>query len=498
MKPLHLRILGAASLAGALLAGSAASALTANDVWTSFQNRIAGLGQTVTVGSQSTSGGTLSLKQVSSTATGPKGKAVFTIPEIDLAEGSDGSVTVTLPQKATVSVSGTDDKGGTVDLQISIDSTTAKSLVTGSLDDMTVASTAPTLVIALDSLKADGKDIDATANMTLAGLDSTAHLTGSDPETVDSKGTLQSLKLLVDGKDPEGKGSLHLEGGWSDLSSASKITIPKTMDLKNLAASLAAGYAVVSNVTYGPGTLNVDVTDPQGPSKITGSMASGTFSTELDKDHLTYGGTGKDTHFTLASPSLPFPQIELSEAESDFNLLLPAAKSDTPQNFALLLKAIGLSVNQEVWQMADPNGVLPHDPATLIVDLAGTATPGFSLFDPTLAEHPPTDPGKLNSLKLNQLQLTAAGADLTGTGAVTFDNSAGPVPKPVGAVDLKLTGGNGLIDKLIKMGLIPQDQAMGFKMMLGMFAKPAGDDVMTSKIEFKDDGSILANGQRIQ
>jgi hypothetical protein len=107
------------------------------------------------------------------------------------------------------------------------------------------------------------------------------------------------------------------------------------------------------------------------------------------------------------------------------------------------------------------------------------------------------DPGKLKSLKVNQLQLTVAGADLTGTGALTFDNS-GPVPKPIGTVDLKLTGGNGLMDKLTEMGLLPQDQAAGFKMMLGMFAKPAGDDVMTSEIEFKDDGSILANGQRIQ
>ena len=59
--------------------------------------------------------------------------------------------------------------------------------------------------------------------------------------------------------------------------------------------------------------------------------------------------------------------------------------------------------------------------------------------------------------------------------------------------------GNGLIDKVTKMGLVPQDQAMGARMMLGMFAKPGeGTDTMTSKIEFNADGSIMANGQRIQ
>ncbi|OIQ64787.1 hypothetical protein GALL_536590 [mine drainage metagenome] len=94
--------------------------------------------------------------------------------------------------------------------------------------------------------------------------------------------------------------------------------------------------------------------------------------------------------------------------------------------------------------------------------------------------------------------VAAVGADLSGTGAVTFDNTSA-VPVPSGSVDLKLVGGNGLIDKFIAMGLLPKDQAMGFRMMLAMFAKPGeGTDTLTSKIEFNKDGSILANGQRIQ
>jgi hypothetical protein len=35
-------------------------------------------------------------------------------------------------------------------------------------------------------------------------------------------------------------------------------------------------------------------------------------------------------------------------------------------------------------------------------------------------------------------------------------------------------------------------------MMLGLYAVPAGDDLYTSKIEFKSGGEILANGQRIR
>ncbi|MGB5067092.1 MAG: DUF2125 domain-containing protein, partial [Albidovulum sp.] len=61
-----------------------------------------------------------------------------------------------------------------------------------------------------------------------------------------------------------------------------------------------------------------------------------------------------------------------------------------------------------------------------------------------------------------------------------------------------LIGGNGLIDKLVGMGLVPEDQAKGVRLMMGLFAVKTGDDTLTSKIEFKEDGGVYANGQRIQ
>lgn len=494
-----LQRLGGVTVIAALLSGSAAGALTADDVWASIQSRVAAFGQTMTVGSQSKSGGTLTLKDVKTVVTRPDGTVTVSVPEIDLAEAG-GGVTLTVPQKASIAVDGKDDKGASMALALGITPVGLKSVITGSQADMTYTTGAQSLTLALESLAVDGKPVEAAANLTLAGLAQTTHIAGSDPQAMDSQGSLQSVTLLIDGKDPAGTGSLHLEGSLAGITSTSKLTVPKGTDPTNMAASLAAGYAAAVSATFGQSTFSGNATNEKGPAKFSGGAASGTFTVEMNKDHMQYGGTSKDAKLILAAPEMPFPQLELSEAESDFNIVLPVAKSDTPQDFGLLLKIIGLGVNNEVWGVVDPSGALPHDPATLILDLAGKGSLGFDLFDPTLKDHPPADPGKLQSLTVKQLQLTAAGADLTGTGALTFDNSQGPVPKPVGTVDLKLVGGNGLIDKLIKMGLVPQDQAMGFKMMLGMFAKPAADgsDNMTSKIEFKDDGSILANDQRIQ
>ena len=81
------------------------------------------------------------------------------------------------------------------------------------------------------------------------------------------------------------------------------------------------------------------------------------------------------------------------------------------------------------------------------------------------------------------------------TDLTTFDG----MPAPTGEVNLSLVGGNGLLDKLIAMGLVPEEEAMGMRMMMGMFAVPGdGEDTLNSKIEVKGDGQILANGQRIK
>jgi hypothetical protein len=98
------------------------------------------------------------------------------------------------------------------------------------------------------------------------------------------------------------------------------------------------------------------------------------------------------------------------------------------------------------------------------------------------------------SLNITELGLKVAGAALAGTGAFTFDNSAG-IPMPLGEANITITGANALIDGLIATGLMSQDDAMGARMMMGMFMVPAGDDSLTSKIEAKEGMQILVNGQ---
>jgi hypothetical protein len=112
-------------------------------------------------------------------------------------------------------------------------------------------------------------------------------------------------------------------------------------------------------------------------------------------------------------------------------------------------------------------------------------------------------PGELKALTLNDLTLEVAGAELVGSGDFTFDNSDKEsfdgMPRPEGALDLRLLGGNKLLDSLIQMGIVPEAEAMGARMMMGVFAVPGpSEDELLSRIEVNEEGHVLANGQRIK
>ena len=88
-------------------------------------------------------------------------------------------------------------------------------------------------------------------------------------------------------------------------------------------------------------------------------------------------------------------------------------------------------------------------------------------------------------------------------GAFTFDNSDlesfDGVPRPQGELKVEVSGINGVIDKMIEMGFVQEQDAMGARMMLGMFTVPGSEpDTASSVIEVNEQGHVLANGQRIK
>jgi hypothetical protein len=385
--------------------------------------------------------------------------------------------------------------GEKVDMSLNFSQSDLKMIVSGAPEDMTYDFTAPEMAVGIASLKVDGEDVPVTMDFTMRGNKGVSRMTTGAIRNVASDFSADSIDFNVAGSDPKSSGKFSTSGRLEALSGKSTIALPKGVDMQNMSAALKAGTVMQADFGYGNGNYVMDFGDGTQTMSASSKAAGGNLQFSLSSNGLSYGGDSGAASVSMSGGSIPFP-IDFSLAQSAFKIALPVEKGDTAQPFSMVMKLVDLSVSDTIWGIFDPTAQLPHDPATLILDVTGKAKLLVDIMDPANAASPDM-PGELEAVTLNELKLSAAGALLTGTGDVTVDNSAG-VPKPVGTVDLALTGANALIDKLVAMGLVPQDQAMGARMMMGLFAVPTGDDALASKIEFKEDGGIYANGQRLQ
>jgi len=271
-----------------------------------------------------------------------------------------------------------------------------------------------------------------------------------------------------------------------------------------VAEALKAGLAVDSSFTYGATSVDFAAVEGDDTSNGTVTLEGGNITVALDSDRLVYGGGARNAAISVSSSDIPVP-FDMSYGEAAFNFQMPVLKSDAPGDFVVLTKLIDLQLPDRIWALFDPQKVLPRDPATLVIDLKGKMNWLIEIMDTAQAETVATDQevAELHALEVTELRLRAAGADVSGTGAFTFDNSDRTtfdgVPLPTGKLDLRIVGANGLLDRLVQMGTLPADQAAGARMMMGLFARTVdgAEDTLTSTLEFKDKG-FFANGQRLQ
>jgi hypothetical protein len=313
--------------------------------------------------------------------------------------------------------------------------------------------------------------------------------------------TASTVDLLVDITSPDDT-SVLISGKIDGIASAGTSSAPMDMDYSDPAAMFGGDYVAKGSYTSGPSAYIIAV---NGTTTLNGTAANGpgTMSYSVGPNGLGYEITASDVSADLTSSEMPFP-FRFSATSYGFALTSPLVPTDAPVPFKLALDLSGLTVNEEIWAMVDPMATLPRDPATIKLDISGAAQLDVALMDAEQAQAlamKPGFPGKIENLSLNALTIDAVGLNVNGSGEFTFDNADTTtfpgMPRPDGMVTINVTGANALIDNLIAMGLIPADQAMMPRMMLGMFAKPVGEDALQSVIEVKD-GQVLANGQRIR
>lgn len=488
--------------------GTANAQVTPEEVWQNWQDLATSNGQTIKSTSATRDGDTLRVEGTAISLDDGAGSSFNSeIGVLNFKDLGDGTVEVTMPDTYPISIKSPAAGEGKqpTDVLVTITQPGLKVIAGGSATETNYAISAPTMAININEAEgAAASPVDNKFDITLTGVEGKYLVTGAAAaKTIDSTFSVKTMGLAVVAKDTAEPTDVAFTATVADIAGTTNGTLLDVAQMENMAAALKAGMNLEGGFSYGKTSFEMNVTEAKGPTKVTGTADSGNLTIAVDKSRMAYGVGGKGMAVTINSPELPFPELKITYAEALFNLLMPVSKSDVPEDFAFTTKLVDFAISDEVWAMFDPTGGLPHDPATIIIDTKGKAKLTVDITDEAqtaaLGDAPP---GELHALDLTELKVKVAGAELTGTGALTFDNTDlttfQGMPVPTGKVDLKLVGANTLLDKLVAMGLVPADQVMGFRMMAGMFTTVGeGEDTLTSTLEFKDKG-FFANGQRLQ
>ncbi len=483
-------VLMTAPVMAILMCGTAQAALTADQVWADLQAAATEGGMKISAATEVAGDGELTLNGVSIT---PDGKpAIATISEVSIVEQEDGSVAFfpgeirlenTGPGKVAItheelSISAFEDAGG---LGYGMDA-----------DSLSVA-----VNVVEGANMFDGTfDLTAVSGRYTRGL-----------EALGMEMSADQLLYNITQKDPSlGIDSVN-SSDTADLVLTGELTLPEGINLMSLQdtpsfiAAVRAGLGLSFEATQGVSTGDMVENNPMMPVSVAFSAAPGTTSVKAGADGVDISTTVEGFDVTLRPPMMPMP-VEATSGTFGLGLSLPVVATEEAGAYGLQLTMENLVLDDAAWGMIDAGNVLEHGPLDVALDLGGTVKVDvLDLMQAGETGAPPNTTPELLTLDIRTLAVQALGAVANATGAFTFDNSMvamGGPPMPVGTADVRLEGGNKVIDGLIAMGVITQEDAMGARMMMAMFGQPAGDDVLTSKIEAREGGSIFVNGQQIQ
>lgn len=503
------RFMGSSALALTLMAGSVQADVTPQQVWQDLEVYFQSFGYTVAA-TQSQSGDVLTVTgfEISMEMPDNEGTMRFSADPVVLRGLGDGRVSVDFPNVMPISMQFSAPDEDPFEAVINYTHDGLAMIVSGTPDDITYDYTADELGLTLTELEVDGEVLGrdvARGEVLLTGVVGQSVVKYGDLRDISQTMTMAEMRYDIAFNDPDSDDAGLFSGILGGLGFSGAATYPPDLDMSDPEALGTADLTGSGRFSYTKGESQFAVTEDGDSTTGQTSSDGSSLTVGFTGDAITYAQTGTNIQVSMTGGELPIP-VTVAMAETAFNLIMPVTEATEPQEVALGLTLGGFTMSDLLWNMADPGKALPRDPATVSVDVVGLVTPFLNIFDPEAMESlDDTDgvPGELNALTLKNLMVDVAGARLTGTGDFTFDNTDletyDGMPRPEGQVNLQLVGANALIDKLIVMGLLDEQDAMGARMMMSMFTVPgSAPDQITSKLEFNNEGHILANGQRIK
>ena len=530
------RPLATSALALILGAGPALADVTPAEVWQSLQDSYEQMGYAVQVGSEDASDEAITLTDVVLTIDGEADAPdmVLTLPEIVLTAVGDGTVRSVVGGQMTLESSAVPEGDSeAVGFSMTMDAPGNETISSGTPEALTHDVAMPTLTM---SGRALDNQNEVPLNATLTGVTGSQTVTtaadGASTQTFEGRADAMEAQITASGPSLAAAETPETTPDAPDAPEAPATTaetddFQATISIADLTMqgdgtspageinfgnqptqALQAGFGGKGSfgmgATSGSFTASTLTSDgSRNDSEGSFQAAGGTLAVGISADGLSYEGSMTDMTTNLTATDMPFP-ISYAAAENRFRLAMPIVASDQEQPFALTYVLDGLTLDDAIWQALDPEAALPRDPASLTIDLEGNALLTQNFMDPDFPQQ--VEPGpdgaapmplQPRSLTIKELALDAVGATVDLTGALTFGDDPS---QPVGTIEGTFGGINGLLDTLVAMGVVPQEQLMGPRMMMAMFARPVegSEDQLQTEIEFREGGAIFANGQQIQ
>lgn len=509
------RRLATSSLAMIAMAVPALAEVTPAEVWDQFIAENEGFGMTVTEGNREEAGDTLTVTDTVFSTDSENSSMSMTIPKVVLNQTGDGGVRWSFDGDIEGTVSQTTPDDISMSTPFSISAPGNETVTRGSLDDLTHDYSAETATITMTFAVEDDDETSVPMVITLQNLSGTQRSVAASADAgreITFEMAADKMLFTLEGDFPaEQTGDPDsLSGNYAidqlTLSGSGKMAAG-TYDLETqMDQALQDGMSIALSMGYagGSGEFSFSGTDEMGQESSGEGRVStgpGEVSFSLSAEGLAYAGRAENSDNSLSSNSMPFP-IRYAIESGSFDLRMPVMASETPAPFKLVAAIGGLTINDEVWSLFDPSAQLPRDPADLNIDVSGEAMLTESLFTPPSDAGPDEMPSPFEPLKvtINDVSLRAVGAEAAIMGELTAPESGSLTEAPVGKISGDFTGIEALMTTLGAMGLIPQEQMMGARMMLSMFARPVEGEPekLTTELEFREDGSIFANGQQVK
>ncbi|MCK4713877.1 MAG: hypothetical protein KAT26_13470, partial [Marinosulfonomonas sp.] len=439
------------------------------------------------------------------------GSITITTTGFELIENSNGTVAVEYPDNMPIAIALTLPDDLFVTATLDYRTTGYRAQAAGDPENFTLDYTIENTALTLTDLSISNMpDYRITAFATVNNITgATTYMAGdmfSLSQHYTSDGMVMNGDFILDNLDNTGEVS-NFSVTMDGTKFKSDLVLPATgINLMDLPAQLRAGLSFQStsetrnNVSRNLVTVGGKVVSDQ---KTSAGNANDYFSFSQDGIKLDSVYTKYAVDYIMQE--LPFP-IRLDLAKAGGVLVIPLLKSDKEQDFIYSLQLDEMTMGEEIWAQFDPTGGLPHDPASLTLDLSGKGKLFIDLLDFEAMQKVFNDGikfGELTSVTVNNLDMSAMGASMTSTGAFTFDNSDletyDGLPAPSGTTTFNIVGLNALMDKLIALDLLPDDAAMGIRMGLSLMTVAGdGEDTLVSDIQITPDGQITANGKRLK